>query len=80
MTVGQIFTIIGSFIENRQIFMLLNCNCTKFANKIFKHAYCVGGSSERAQVSQAPAGAWHGKFPSFACLLLFLDYSRQMQR
>jgi len=32
MTVGQIFTKIGNFIENRQIFMLLNCNCTKLAN------------------------------------------------
>jgi len=32
MTVGQIFTKIGSFIENRQIFMLLNCNCAKLAN------------------------------------------------
>jgi len=26
MTVGQIFTKIGTFIENRQIFMLLNWN------------------------------------------------------
>jgi len=32
MTVGQIFTKIGNFIENRQIFMLLNCNCAKLAN------------------------------------------------
>jgi len=32
MTVGQIFTKTGSFIENRQIFMLLNCNCAKLAN------------------------------------------------
>jgi len=32
MTVGQIFTKIGHFIENRQIFMLLNCNCAKLAN------------------------------------------------
>jgi len=32
MTVGQLFTKIDSFIENRQIFMLLNCNCTKLAN------------------------------------------------
>jgi len=32
MTVGQIFTEIGTFIENRQIFMLLNCNCAKLAN------------------------------------------------
>jgi len=32
MTVGQIFTKIGSFIENRQIFMLLNCNWRKLAN------------------------------------------------
>ena len=31
MTVRQIFTKIGN-IENRQIFMLLNCNCTKLAN------------------------------------------------
>ena len=32
MTVGQIFTKIGIFIENIQIFMLLNCNCAKLAN------------------------------------------------
>jgi len=32
MMVGQIFTKIGTFIENRQIFMLLNCNCAKLAN------------------------------------------------
>ena len=32
MTVGQIFTKIGNFIENRQIFMLLNYNCAKLAN------------------------------------------------
>jgi len=32
MTVGQIFTKIGIFIENRHIFMLLNCNCAKVAN------------------------------------------------
>jgi len=32
MTVGQIFTKIGNFIENRYTFMLLNCNCAKFAN------------------------------------------------
>jgi len=32
MTVGQIFTKIGSFIENRQIFMLLNYNGAKLAN------------------------------------------------
>jgi len=32
MTVGLIFTKIGTFIENRQIFMLLNCNCAKLAN------------------------------------------------
>jgi len=40
MTVGQIFTKIGNFIENRQIFMLINCNCAKLANfEIFIHAY-----------------------------------------
>jgi len=32
MTVGQIFTKIGNFIENRQIFILLNCNCARLAN------------------------------------------------
>jgi len=32
MTVGQLFTKIGSFIENRQMFMPLNCNCMKLAN------------------------------------------------
>jgi len=42
MTVGQIFTKIGTFIENRQIFLLLNCNCAKLANfKNFKA--CLGG-------------------------------------
>jgi len=42
MTVGQIFTKIGTFIENRQIFMLLNCNCAKLANfENFKA--CLGG-------------------------------------
>jgi len=37
IAVGQIFTKIGNFIENRQIFMLLKCNCAKIL-KIFKHA------------------------------------------
>jgi len=32
MMVGFIFTKLGSFIENRQTFMLLNCNCVKLAN------------------------------------------------
>jgi len=32
MTVGHISTKIGNFIEKRQIFMLLNCNCAKLAN------------------------------------------------
>jgi len=42
MTVGQIFTNIGTFIENRQIFMLLNWNCAKLANfENFKS--CLGG-------------------------------------
>jgi len=42
MTVGQIFTKIGSFIKNRQIFMLLNCNYANLAN--FEHFYtCLGG-------------------------------------
>jgi len=31
MTVGQIFTKIGNFVENRQTFIVLNCNCTKLA-------------------------------------------------
>jgi len=30
MKAGQIFTKIG--IQNRQIFMLLDCNCAKLAN------------------------------------------------
>jgi len=39
MTVRQIFTKIGNFIENGQTFMLLNCNCAKLANfEDFKHA------------------------------------------
>ena len=42
MKVWLIFTKIDSFIENRQIFMLLNCNCTKLANfENFKA--CLGG-------------------------------------
>ena len=42
MTVGQIFTEFGIFIENRQIFMLLNCNFAKLANfENFKA--CLGG-------------------------------------
>ena len=32
MTVGQIFTKFGNFIENRQTFTQLNCNCTKLPN------------------------------------------------
>jgi len=32
MTMGQIFTKIGSFIENRHIVMLLTWNFAKFAN------------------------------------------------
>jgi len=28
--VGQIFTKIGNFIENRQIIMLPNCNCANY--------------------------------------------------
>jgi len=42
MTVGQIFTKIGTFIENRHIFMLLNWNSAKLANfENFKA--CLGG-------------------------------------
>jgi len=32
MTVGQIFTKIGNFIEDGQIFTQLNCNCAKLPN------------------------------------------------
>jgi len=32
VTVGQIFAKIGSFIENRQIFMLIICNYAELAN------------------------------------------------
>jgi len=42
MTVGQIFTKIGNFIENRQTFMLLDCNCANLAN--FEDLKsCLGG-------------------------------------
>jgi len=42
MTVGQIFTKFDNFIENRQIFTQLNCNCTMLANsEDFKT--CLGG-------------------------------------
>jgi len=43
MMVKPIFNKIGSFIENRHIFMLLNCNCAKLAD--FGHfKTCSGGS------------------------------------
>jgi len=32
MMIGLIFTKIGNFIENRRIFMMLNCNCTILTN------------------------------------------------
>ena len=32
MTIGQIFSKIGNFIENRQIFTQLNCNCANVPN------------------------------------------------
>jgi len=35
MMVKLIFTKIDNFIQNRQIFMLLNCDCAKLAN--FEH-------------------------------------------
>ena len=40
MTVGQIITKIGNFIENRQ--MVLNCNCAKLAN-FENFLTCLGG-------------------------------------
>jgi len=42
MMVGQIFTKIGNFTENRHIFMLLNCNCAKLAN-FEDFETCLGG-------------------------------------
>jgi len=42
MIVGQIFTKIGNFIENRQILMLLNCNYAKLPNSE-DFWTCVGG-------------------------------------
>jgi len=56
MTVEPIFTKIGNFIENnRQIFMLLNCNCAKIANfedfktclgwAVFSWTQCTSGFS-----------------------------------
>jgi len=41
MTVGQIFTKIGNFIENRQIFMLFIIEQSLLILKIFKHT-CRG--------------------------------------
>jgi len=35
MTVKLVFTKIRNYTENRQIFMLLNCNCAKLDN--FQH-------------------------------------------
>jgi len=44
MTVKLTFTKIGNFIENRQIFMLLNCDCAKLAH--FEHfKTCSGGGA-----------------------------------
>ena len=44
MTVGHIFTKIANFIENGQIFMLLNYNCAKLANfEDFKTCLKGGG-------------------------------------
>jgi len=40
MAIGQIFTKIGNFIDNREIFMLLNGSCAKLANlEDFTHAW-----------------------------------------
>ena len=56
MTLGQIFTKIGTFIENRQIFMLLNWNCAKLANfENFKA--CLGGPFFRGHSVYANEGA-----------------------
>jgi len=41
MMVCQVFTKIGNFIENRQIFILLNCNCSKLA-KFEDFSTCLG--------------------------------------
>jgi len=42
MTVRHIFTKIGNFIANGQVFILLTCNCAKLANfENFKT--CLGG-------------------------------------
>jgi len=58
MKVGQIFTKIGSFIGNRQIFMLLNCNCAEHPNfEDFKHAwgrFFRGLSVETVSIARLP--------------------------
>jgi len=41
MTVKLTFTQIDNYIENRPIFMLLNCNCAKLAN--FEHSKTCSG-------------------------------------
>ena len=66
MTVGQIFTKIGSFIENKQIFMLLNWNCAKLANfekklsilrvAVFSWTQCIYGQDNDEQI--LPATSW----------------------
>jgi len=57
MTVGQIFTKIGNFIENRHIFMLLNCNCAKLANfENFKT--CLGAVFSWTQCRIQTVSVW----------------------
>jgi len=54
MTVGQIFTKIGNFIENRQVFMLLNCNCANVAT--FEHFQtCLGAFFRGRSVDLGPS-------------------------
>ena len=43
MMVGQISTKIGNCIENRHIFMLLNCNCARLDNFEHFETFARGG-------------------------------------
>ena len=66
MTVVQIFTKIGNFIENKHTFMLLDCNCAKLTNsEDFKtclgepvvrghsvYQYCMTSAKRLVQMNQ----------------------------
>jgi len=70
MTVKLISTKIGNFIENRQIFVLLNCNCAKLGN--FEHfTTCSWGAVFVAQCSYHTQWTAGGFVFGFVCLWSF---------